>query len=107
MAPWQDRERRLPGRWQDWPARRRTTDDAALPARGPVEGTGRELRGDRLLVAAGRRPCTGGLGLDTVGVTADGHGIPVDATCAPVSAWGHRRRHRPAAADSHGQVTGR
>ena len=40
---------------------------------------GRELRGDHLLVATGRRPRTSGLGLDTVGVTADGHGIPVDA----------------------------
>jgi pyruvate/2-oxoglutarate dehydrogenase complex dihydrolipoamide dehydrogenase (E3) component len=40
---------------------------------------GRELRGDRLLVATGRRPRVDGLGLDTVGVEADGHGIPVDA----------------------------
>jgi dihydrolipoamide dehydrogenase len=40
---------------------------------------GRELRGDRLLVATGRRPRTAGLGLETVGVTADGHGIAVDA----------------------------
>jgi len=40
---------------------------------------GRELRGDRLLVATGRRPRTGGLGLDTVGVKAGEHGIPVDA----------------------------
>jgi dihydrolipoamide dehydrogenase len=40
---------------------------------------GGELRGERLLVATGRRPRTVGLGLDTVGVTADGHGIPVDA----------------------------
>ena len=40
---------------------------------------GRELRGDRLLVATGRRPRVDGLGLETVGVEADGHGIPVDA----------------------------
>jgi dihydrolipoamide dehydrogenase len=40
---------------------------------------GRELRGDRLLTATGRRPRVDGLGLDTVGVEADGHGIPVDA----------------------------
>jgi pyruvate/2-oxoglutarate dehydrogenase complex dihydrolipoamide dehydrogenase (E3) component len=40
---------------------------------------GRELRGDRLLVATGRRPRVVGLGLETVGVTADPHGIPVDA----------------------------
>jgi dihydrolipoamide dehydrogenase len=39
----------------------------------------RELRGDRLLVATGRRPRVAGLGLETVGVEADGHGIPVDA----------------------------
>jgi pyruvate/2-oxoglutarate dehydrogenase complex dihydrolipoamide dehydrogenase (E3) component len=40
---------------------------------------GRELRGDRLLVATGRRPRSGGIGLETVGVeVADGHGIPVD-----------------------------
>ena len=40
---------------------------------------GRELRGDRLLVAAGRRPRVEGLGLETVGLAADPHGIPVDA----------------------------
>jgi len=39
----------------------------------------RELRGDRLLVATGRRPRVEGLGLDTVGVEADPHGVPVDA----------------------------
>jgi pyruvate/2-oxoglutarate dehydrogenase complex dihydrolipoamide dehydrogenase (E3) component len=39
---------------------------------------GRELRGDRLLVATGRRPRVDGLGLETVGVETDG-GIPVDA----------------------------
>jgi dihydrolipoamide dehydrogenase len=39
---------------------------------------GRQLRGDRLLVATGRRPRTSGIGLETVGVTADGHGVPVD-----------------------------
>jgi pyruvate/2-oxoglutarate dehydrogenase complex dihydrolipoamide dehydrogenase (E3) component len=42
-------------------------------------GDGRELRGDRLLVATGRRPRVEGIGLETVGVEADGHGIPVDA----------------------------
>ena len=40
---------------------------------------GHELRGDRLLVAAGRRPRTDGIGLETVGVAANGRGIPVDA----------------------------
>ena len=40
---------------------------------------GRELRGDRLLVATGRRPRVDGIGLETVGIEADAHGIPVDA----------------------------
>jgi dihydrolipoamide dehydrogenase len=40
---------------------------------------GRELRGDRLLVATGRRPRVGELGLETVGVEPDAHGVPVDA----------------------------
>ena len=40
---------------------------------------GRELRGDRLLVATGRRPRVDGIGLETVGITADKHGVPVDA----------------------------
>jgi pyruvate/2-oxoglutarate dehydrogenase complex dihydrolipoamide dehydrogenase (E3) component len=40
---------------------------------------GRELRGDRLLVATGRRPRTADIGLETVGIEANGHGIPVDA----------------------------
>jgi pyruvate/2-oxoglutarate dehydrogenase complex dihydrolipoamide dehydrogenase (E3) component len=41
-------------------------------------GNGRELRGDHLLAATGRRPRVPE-GLDTVGVTAGPHGIPVDA----------------------------
>jgi pyruvate/2-oxoglutarate dehydrogenase complex dihydrolipoamide dehydrogenase (E3) component len=40
---------------------------------------GRELRGDHLLLATGRRPRTSGIGLETVGVTAAGSGLPVDA----------------------------
>ncbi len=39
---------------------------------------GRERRGEKLLLATGRRPRVADLGLDTVGVRADGHGIPVD-----------------------------
>ncbi|MFI4989591.1 MAG: dihydrolipoyl dehydrogenase family protein [Solirubrobacterales bacterium] len=40
---------------------------------------GRELRGEKLLVATGRRPRVQGIGLETVGVEPDAHGIPVDA----------------------------
>ena len=40
---------------------------------------GTELRGDRLLVATGRRPRVDGLGLETVGVEPGRGGIPVDA----------------------------
>ena len=40
---------------------------------------GRELRGDRLLVATGRRPRVEGIGLETVGITPDPHGVPVDS----------------------------
>jgi len=39
---------------------------------------GRELRGDHLLVATGRRPRVEGIGLETVGISADARGIPVD-----------------------------
>jgi dihydrolipoamide dehydrogenase len=41
-------------------------------------GNGQQVRGDRLLVATGRRPRLPD-GLDTVGVTADAKGIGVDA----------------------------
>ena len=40
---------------------------------------GRELRGDRLLVATGRRPRVDGIGLETVGIEPDARGLPVDA----------------------------
>jgi dihydrolipoamide dehydrogenase len=43
---------------------------------------GDELRGDRLLVATGRRARTDGLGLETVGIEVTRQGIPVDATMA-------------------------
>jgi dihydrolipoamide dehydrogenase len=39
---------------------------------------GKELRGDRLLVATGRRPRVEGIGLETVGVEANPRGIKVD-----------------------------
>jgi dihydrolipoamide dehydrogenase len=55
-------------------AARREGDDYVLEL-----DDGRTLRGDRLLVATGRRPRVDDLGLETVGVEADGHGIPVDA----------------------------
>jgi dihydrolipoamide dehydrogenase len=41
--------------------------------------TGNEQRGDRLLVATGRRPRVDGIGLESVGVKADGRGVPVDS----------------------------
>ena len=41
-------------------------------------GDDRELHGDRLLVATGRRPRVEGIGLETVGVEANPRGIPVD-----------------------------
>jgi pyruvate/2-oxoglutarate dehydrogenase complex dihydrolipoamide dehydrogenase (E3) component len=40
---------------------------------------GTQLRGDRLLVATGRRPRVDDLGLETVGVEPNPHGIPVDS----------------------------
>jgi dihydrolipoamide dehydrogenase len=54
-------------------AARRDGDDYVLGL-----DDGREVRGDRLLIATGRRPRVEGLGLETVGVVADAHGIPVD-----------------------------
>ena len=41
-------------------------------------GDGKDLRGDRLLVCTGRRPRVEGIGLETVGVEANPHGIRVD-----------------------------
>jgi dihydrolipoamide dehydrogenase len=55
-------------------AARRDSEDYVL-----VLDDGREVRGDRLLVATGRRPRVAGIGLETVGVEAGPHGIPVDA----------------------------
>jgi pyruvate/2-oxoglutarate dehydrogenase complex dihydrolipoamide dehydrogenase (E3) component len=40
---------------------------------------GRELRGDRLLIATGRRPRVEGIGLESVGIEPDPHGVKVDA----------------------------
>jgi pyruvate/2-oxoglutarate dehydrogenase complex dihydrolipoamide dehydrogenase (E3) component len=55
-------------------AARRDGDDYVL-----VLENGRELRGDHLLLATGRRPRVRGIGLETVGIEATGHGVPVDA----------------------------
>ena len=40
---------------------------------------GREVRGDRLLVATGRRPRVSGVGLETAGAAFDKNGVRVDA----------------------------
>ncbi len=58
---------------------RRPRPDATATTTSSSSTDGRELRGDRLLVATGRRPRVAGIGLETVGVEADPHGIPVDA----------------------------
>ncbi len=57
----------------DAPEARRDGDDFVLAFNDRPE-----LRGDRLLVAAGRRPRVDGIGLETVGIEANSHGIPVD-----------------------------
>jgi dihydrolipoamide dehydrogenase len=54
-------------------AARRDGDDYVL-----VLDDGRELQGDRLLVATGRRPRIAGLGLETAGATFDERGVRVD-----------------------------
>jgi pyruvate/2-oxoglutarate dehydrogenase complex dihydrolipoamide dehydrogenase (E3) component len=54
-------------------AARREGDEYVLEFDGRAE-----VRGDRLLVATGRRPRVGGIGLETVGVKADPRGIAVD-----------------------------
>jgi dihydrolipoamide dehydrogenase len=54
-------------------AARRDGDDFVIEL-----GDGRELRGDRLLVSAGRRPRVAGIGLETVGIEENPKGIPVD-----------------------------
>jgi pyruvate/2-oxoglutarate dehydrogenase complex dihydrolipoamide dehydrogenase (E3) component len=56
-------------------AARRDGDDYVLTL-----DDGTELRGDKLLVATGRAPRIPD-GLDTVGVTAGRHGVPVDERC--------------------------
>ena len=55
-------------------AARREGDDYVLEL-----DDGRELRGDRLLVATGRRPRVEGIGLESVGIEPDPHGVQVDS----------------------------
>jgi dihydrolipoamide dehydrogenase len=52
---------------------RREADDYILEF-----ADGSQLRADRLLVATGRRPRLTGFGLESLGIEADGQGIPVD-----------------------------
>jgi pyruvate/2-oxoglutarate dehydrogenase complex dihydrolipoamide dehydrogenase (E3) component len=52
---------------------RREGDEVVLSFPG-----GDELRGDRLLVATGRHPRVNGIGLESVGIEPDRHGVPVD-----------------------------
>jgi pyruvate/2-oxoglutarate dehydrogenase complex dihydrolipoamide dehydrogenase (E3) component len=54
-------------------AARRDGEDYVL-----VLDNGTELRGDHLLIGTGRRPRTSGIGLETVGIKPDRHGISVD-----------------------------
>jgi dihydrolipoamide dehydrogenase len=54
-------------------AARRDGDDFVLEL-----DDGRELRGDKLLIATGRRPRVDGIGLDTVGIEPDRGGVKVD-----------------------------
>ena len=57
-------------------AARRDGDDYVLELED-----GRELRGDRILVATGRRPRVESIGLETIDVEANPRGVPVDASC--------------------------
>jgi pyruvate/2-oxoglutarate dehydrogenase complex dihydrolipoamide dehydrogenase (E3) component len=54
-------------------AARREGDEYVLQFDGDAD-----VRGDRLLVATGRRPRVEGIGLETVGIEPDPHGVPVD-----------------------------
>jgi pyruvate/2-oxoglutarate dehydrogenase complex dihydrolipoamide dehydrogenase (E3) component len=56
-------------------AARREAEDYILAL-----GDGREVRGDHLLVATGRRPRVHDIGLETVGIAPRREGVPVDAS---------------------------
>jgi dihydrolipoamide dehydrogenase len=65
-------------------AARKDGDDFVLTV-----ADGREARGDRLLVATGRRPRVQDIGLETVGVKEDPRGLPVDSRLrAAEGLWG-------------------
>ncbi len=72
-------------------------------------GNGREVRGDHLLLATGRRPRVDGIGLDTVGVTVEPSAVfrSTLTSAAGRTAVGRRGRHRGTAADPRRQVPGR
>ena len=64
---------------------------------------GRALRGDRLLVATGRRPRVEGIGLETA-ATSDPHGSRSTRGCVPASGCGRSRYHRYLAAHPRRRV---
>jgi pyruvate/2-oxoglutarate dehydrogenase complex dihydrolipoamide dehydrogenase (E3) component len=67
--------------WSSGPAKvtraSRDGDDEAAEWVLTLRG-GRQLRVGKLLVATGRRPRVDGVGLKTVGIEPDPHGVPVD-----------------------------
>ena len=69
---------------------------------------GREVRGEEILVVAGRRPRTQDLGLETVGPSPRpvGRGHRHPGRSRPAVAVCDRRRQRALAADPHGQIPG-
>ena len=65
------------------------------------------MRGDRLLVATGRRRASKASGWRRSASPPTGTGIPVDAQLrAGDRLWAHRRRHRHLAADHAGKYQG-
>jgi dihydrolipoamide dehydrogenase len=59
-----------------------TQADGSLSVKIEVDGNTETLACDTVLVAVGMRPASGGIGLETLGVTIDARGfIPTDNTC--------------------------